>query len=166
MANKNNNPQASASVGAGATSPAPGNMVVAPPPMPGAGPQTSQDAQIDETQGQDEDQQEEGEEANVKKIEDGVNPNAPNQPVSLAQQIEAARGKLDEHRKQLNAAKRQHESNLERVQQLRKTLASAEGNLANNRYENLLEEESQLMAQLQRLEVQVKSRTSTGMRSR
>lgn len=91
-------------------------------------------------------------------VEEGVNPNAPKVPPTPAQQLKLAQDRLAQHRLQLKSAKEDHEENLEEVRKMRKWLASAENQLVNNDFADLVQQEHDLMATVTILENQIASK--------
>ncbi len=81
-------------------------------------------------------------------IEDGVNPNAPTQPLMAHQQLALKQAELNTHRSKMAEAKKKHEENLENVGRLRKLLSQGEAQLIDNEFEKLVQQEHVIMGQL------------------
>lgn len=91
-------------------------------------------------------------------VEDGVNPHAPDQPLTLEQQIHVKNTQLMKHRVLMIAAKKKHEQNMKEVGELRKRLAHGEAAIVDNEYERLTQDEHVLMGQLYAMENQLRSK--------
>jgi hypothetical protein len=96
----------------------------------------------------------------MKNKEDGVNPNAPGQPLSVAEQIRMKRGELTLLRAKMTEAKKIHEARLIKMEDLRKSLQKMAQETISNEYERLTADEHVMMAALAGLESLQNSKVS------
>jgi chromosome segregation ATPase len=73
----------------------------------------------------------------------------------LKEQLNELQSKLSAKQVEMRTAKHDHEKRLTKIREMKAALQREEKVVINSHYEQLADEESQLMAQIQRLETQI-----------